>query len=186
MNPVKSDVPVVRHSAWKLWQNPVFRRYCRSRLRLRGLGVSLLLAVLIAGFIVAMATSVGVGSGMKESDAARTAIIPLMVLQSFILFVLGTAQVAGGMTAERDEGVIDYQRLIPMSPLSKVVGYLFGLPVREYAMLAGTLPFTGWALSRGAVGWDTWLPLYGIIFTSALLYHFTGLLTGTVARNRRA
>ena len=29
------------------------------------------------------------------------------------------AQVAGGMTAERDEGVIDYQRLIPMSPLAK-------------------------------------------------------------------
>jgi hypothetical protein len=35
------------------------------------------------------------------------------------------------------------------------------------------------------VAWHVWLPLYLIVFTSALLYHFTGLLTGTVARNRR-
>ena len=77
-------------------------------------------------------------------DAARTGIIPLLVFQGIILFILGTAQVAGGMTAERDEGVIDYQRLIPMSPLSKVLGYLFGLPVREYVMFLATLPFTAW------------------------------------------
>ncbi|MDQ3621274.1 MAG: hypothetical protein M3463_02130 [Verrucomicrobiota bacterium] len=101
------------------------------------------------------------------------------------MFVFGTAQVAGGMTAERDEGVIDYQRLIPMSPLSKVLGYLFGLPVREYVMFLATLPFTAWSLWRGQVAWDVWLPLYAVVFSSTLLYHFTGLLTGTVARNRR-
>ena len=59
------------------------------------------------------------------------------------------------MTAERDEGVIDYQRLIPMSPLSKVLGYLFGLPVREYVMFLATLPFTGWALVARAVSRGT-------------------------------
>jgi hypothetical protein len=30
-----------------------------------------------------------------------------------------------------------------------------------------------------------WLPLYAGVFSSALLYHITGLVTGTVARNRR-
>jgi len=174
-----------RHRSWALWKNPIFLRYCRSRLRARGLGVALLIAVLIAGFIVAMAHSAGVRSGMKPWDAARTAIIPLMVVQSLILFVLGTAQVSGGMTAERDEGVIDYQRLIPMSPLAKVTGYLFGLPVREYVMAIATLPFTAWSLWVGRVPWETWLPLYAIILSSTLLYHFTGLLTGTVAKNRR-
>jgi len=118
-------------------------------------------------------------------DAARMGLIPLLVLQGLLLFVCGTAQVAGGMTAERDEGVIDYQRLIPMSPLSKVFGYLFGLPVREYVLFLTTLPFTAWSLWRGQVAWGVWLPLYAVIFTSTLLYHFTGLLTGTVARNRR-
>lgn len=174
-----------RHRSWALWKNPIFRRYCRSRLRPRGLGIALLISILLAGFIVAMAHSAGVRMEMKPWDAARNAIIPLMVVQSVILFILGTAQVSGGMTAERDEGVIDYQRLIPMSPLAKVTGYLFGLPVREYVMCLSTLPFTAWALWEGRVSWETWLPLYVIIFTSTLLYHFTGLLTGTVAKNRR-
>jgi hypothetical protein len=185
MKPETSIIPPVRHSAWKVWMNPIFRRYCQSRLRLHGLGVALLITVLIAGFIVSLVSSIGIRGHMTAADAARMGIIPLLVVQSIILFVLGTAQVAGGMTAERDEGVIDYQRLIPLSPLSKVLGYLFGLPVREYVMFLTTLPFTAWSLWRGQVAWNVWLPLYLIVFSSTLLYHFTGLLTGTVARNRR-
>lgn len=177
--------PPSRHPAWKIWSNPVFRRYCRSRLRPQGLGISLLVTVLIAGFIVAMVRAIGLENDLDSTDAARSVIIPLLVLQGVILFVFGTAQTAGGMTAERDEGVIDYQRLIPMSPLSKVLGYLFGLPVREYVMFLTTLPFSGWALWTGGVAWQVWLPLYAVVFTSTLTYHFTGLLTGTVARNRR-
>jgi hypothetical protein len=168
-----------------VWNNPIFRRYCQSRLRLRGMGLALLLTVLVAGFIVAMVTSIGVRSTMTAADAARNGIIPLLVIQGLILFALGTAQVAGGMTAERDEGVIDYQRLLPLSPLTKVVGYLFGLPVREYLMVLVTLPFTGWCLWRGQVAWQVWLPLYVAFFSSTLLYHLTGLVTGTVVRNRR-
>lgn len=145
----------------------------------------MLITVIIAGFIVALVSSIGVGKQMTPADAARMGIIPLLVAQGLILFVLGTAQVAGGMTAERDEGVIDYQRLIPMSPLSKVFGYLFGLPVREYVMFLATLPFTAWLLWRGQVTLQVWLPLYAVVITSTLLYHFTGLLTGTVVRNRR-
>jgi hypothetical protein len=69
--------------------------------------------------------------------------------------------------------------------LAKVVGYLFGLPVREYAMFLATIPFTAWLLWRGAVPWQTSASLYTVVFTSTLLYHFTGLVTGTVVRNRR-
>ncbi len=180
-----ANIQPVAHSAWKLWENPIFRRYCQSRLRLRGLGVWLLIVVLIAGFIVALVRSIGIRNGADPADAARTGIIPLLVFQSLILFILGTAQVAGGMTAERDEGVIDYQRLIPMSPLAKVLGYLFGLPVREYVLFFATLPFAAWSLWRGEVAWNVWLPLYLTVFSATLLYHLTGLLTGTVVRNRR-
>ncbi|MFZ9936297.1 MAG: hypothetical protein ACO3JG_04480 [Luteolibacter sp.] len=173
------------HPAWNVWSNPIFRRYCRSRLRPAALGVVTLITLIIAGFIVAMANPVAIRSGMNPVDAARAGVIPLLVFQCVILFVLGTAQVSGGMTAERDEGVIDYQRLIPMTPMAKVIGYLFGLPVREYAMFLTTLPFTAWSLWRGQVAMDAWLPLYGVMFSSTLLYHFTGLVTGTVVRNRR-
>lgn len=178
-------VPQLCHTSWRAWENPIFRRYCQSRLRLHGLGVALLITLLIAGFIVAIAVSIGVRAHSAPVDAARSGLIPLLVFQGLILFVLGTAQVAGGMVAERDEGVIDYQQLIPMPPLAKVFGYLFGLPIREYAMFFATLPFTAWLLWRGQVAWPVWLPLYAVVLSSTLLYHFTGLLTGTVVRNRR-
>lgn len=175
-----------RPSAWKPWANPIFRRYCRSRLRLKGLGVWLLATVLIAGFLFFISRSIGLYQvELSPRDAARLPLIPLLILQGLILFVLGTAQVSGGMTAERDEGVIDYQRLIPMSPLAKVFGYLFGLPVREYVLMFATLPFTAWSLWKGQVELHAWMPLYAVFLTSTLLYHFTGLVTGTVVKNRR-
>ncbi len=171
---------------WNIAANPIFRRYCRSRLRPRGLGVSLLGTVLLAGFIFAIARSAAIyQSDMSLADAERAPLIPLIVLQGFILFFLGIAQAAGGMTAERDEGVLDYQRLLPMSPLAKVAGYLFGLPVREYVMFLVTLPFSAWALWRGGVPASAWAPVYVVMISSAVLYHLTGMVTGMVARNRR-
>jgi len=185
MNAINHTPEFTRHAAWRIWENPIFLRYCRSRLRLRGLGIALLITLLIAAFISGLVQSIGVRSNTDPVSAARSAIIPLFVFQALILFVLGTAQTSGGMITERDEGVIDYQRLIPMTPLSKVLGYLFGLPVREYAMFLCTLPFTAWAMWSGGIECRVWLPLYLILLTTTLTYHFTGLVTGTVVRNRR-
>ncbi len=185
MTATPPDFTPSRHAAWNVWDNPIFRRYCQSRLRLRGAGVFLLITVLFSGFLVAMAHSIATRNHMSVMDAARSGIIPLLVYQGLILFIAGTAQAAGGMTAERDEGVIDYQRLVPMSPLAKVVGYLFGLPVREYVMFLTTVPFMAWLLWRGQVPWVTWVQVYAVVVTSTLLYHLTGLVTGTVVRNRR-
>lgn len=186
MSSAPSSTTPSRHIVWKPWANPIFRRYCRSRLRPKGLGIWLLLTVLFAGFLFSISSSLGRYRGhMTPEDAARGPLIPLLIFQAFILFVLGTAQVSGGMTSERDEGVIDYQRLIPMSPLAKVFGYIFGLPIREYVLVFATLPFTAWSLWKGQVEMHAWLPLYAVFFSSTLLYHFTGLVTGTVVKNRR-
>ena len=213
-------------SAWRLWENPVFRRYCRSRLRARGLMPALIVTLILACFAYII-TPMGMeraAEGRKqfrvsmEQEAARSeaarrnleqyevverqigldkpevhashiyqraALIPLLILQALILFVLGTGQVAGGMTAERDEGMVDYQRLTPMTPLAKVLGYLMGLPAREWVLFLATLPFTILALWRGEVPFDAWGPVGLIFFTSVILYHLTGLTTGTVLKSRR-
>ncbi len=213
-------------SAWRLWENPIFRRYCRSRLRARGLMASLIITLVLACFAYII-TPMGVERSsewrkqvqvelkreawkgeaeQKRYDQSmemqrlmgvdqaqtygthiyqRAALIPLLLLQALILFVIGTGQVAGGMTAERDEGMVDYQRLTPMTPLAKVLGYLLGLPVREWFLFLATLPFTVLALWRGKVPFDAWGPVALIFFTSVILYHLTGLTTGTVLKSRR-
>ena len=171
---------------WKIWANPIFRRYCRSRLRLRGLSLWMLISLLISGFLFFIIRQGMLRwDGMDLVDAERTPLIPLLIFQGVILFLLGTGQVAGGMTAEADEGVLDYQRLAPMSPLAKVLGYLFGLPIREYVLVLVTMPFSLWSLWRGQVPLGIALQLYGIFFTAGVLYHLTGLLAGTVVKNKR-
>ena len=173
-------------SPLKLWANPIFRRYLRARLRLTGLSVGIILTLMVSGFFFfGIRVIASVQGNMSQVDAERTPLIPLMALQALILFFLGTGQVAGGMTAEADEGVIDYQRLTPLSPLAKVFGYLFGLPIREYIMAACTLPFTAWALWRGQVPAGAWMAVYAVFLSSAVLYHLTGLVAGTVVKNRR-
>ncbi|MGB6221753.1 hypothetical protein [Haloferula sp.] len=171
---------------WMIWANPIVRRYARSRLRPVGLGVWLLLAVLIAGFIFFVSREGAMHRGnMSIEDAARIPLIPLLVLQGIILFVLATGQVAGAMTAEADEGVLDYQRLAPMTPLAKVTGYLFGLPIREWVMFVATLPFSIFSMWQGEVPLSICLQLYAVFVVAGTLYHLTGLLAGTVMKNRR-
>jgi len=112
-------------------------------------------------------------------------LIPLLVIQGIILFGLGTGQTAAGITTEADEGVIDYQRLAPMTPLAKVVGFLFGLPIREWLLFLATLPFTIYSVWKGGVPVSGILQLYAVFVMAAILYHLTGLLAGSVMKNRR-
>ena len=179
---------VLRESVpfWKIWANPIFRRYCRSRLRVKGLGMALIVTLLMAAFVFFLLRAIFLHQmDMEPIDAERPGFIALLILQGLVLFLMGTGQVAGGMTAEADEGVIDYQRLSPMTPLAKVMGYLFGLPVREYVCFLATLPFTLWAIWRGQMDLLVVGGLYLAFMSSAILYHLTGLVAGTVLKNRR-
>jgi hypothetical protein len=179
-----TSAPVCR--AWELWRNPIFLRYCRARLRPAALGVSCLLALLVSGFFFQIIRTFSESrTELSVADVERAPLVTLLVIQAVILFVLGTAQASGGMTAERDEGVIDYQRLLPMTPAAKVIGYLFGLPVRELVMFLCTMPFSLWCFIRGGVPFGVMASIYGVMASTTLLYHLTGLLTGTVVKNRR-
>ena len=173
-------------SHWIPRPQAIWRRYARSRLRTASLVGWIGVTLLIAGFLFFLLRTLALYRGQLGAvDAERAPLLALLILQSFILFVLGTGQVASGMTAEADEGTLDYQRLTPLSPLSKVFGFLLGLPVREWLMFAATLPFTAWAIWAGGVPARAWAPLYAVFLSSALLYHLTGLVAGTVIRNRR-
>lgn len=171
--------------AWMIWANPILKRYARSRLRPASFGVALLMTILLAGFFFFLARESTARSIQNPIDVGRMPLIPLLILQGLILFGLGTGQAAAGITTEADEGVIDYQRLAPMTPFAKVLGYLFGLPIREWILFLATLPFTGYSIWKGQVPINGVLQLYAVFFMAAILYHLTGVLAGSVMKNRR-
>jgi len=69
-----------------------------------------------------------------------------------------------------------------MPPFQKIVGYLFGLPSREYFMFALTLPFVVWASWVGGVPVWKLAVLYSMFFITVWLYHLTGMVAGLFSK----
>lgn len=122
----------------------------------------------------------------SEINGARNAFTFLIVLQGFYLMFLGTGRVAAITAEERESGLLDYQRMTPMNPLSKILGYVFGLPAREYYMFLFTLPFLLHCVIVGQLPWANILQLYAVFFCSVFLYHLTAHGVGLIVPKPRA
>lgn len=119
-------------------------------------------------------------------NGAREAFTVLLVLQGFYLMFLGTGRVASVTAEEKETGLLDYQRMTPMSPPAKILGYLFGLPAKEYFMFFLTLPFLLHCAVVGEIPLLNLLHLYAVFFSSVILYHLTAHVIGMVVSKPRA
>jgi hypothetical protein len=172
-------------SAANLPGNPILRRYWRSRLRPVWLGVTIVVALVLAGFIATISyLPLRYRGNLSEADAARAAFLPLLILQAVFVMFLGTGAVGSGILQEAEEGMIEYQRLTPLSPLAKVLGYLFGLPARQYVSFAVTAIFSALSILIGKIPLKAWGPVYLVFFSSAILYHLLALITGLIIKSR--
>ena len=119
-------------------------------------------------------------------NGARNAFTFLLALQGFYLMFLGTGRVASITAEERESGLLDYQRMTPMNPLAKIIGYIFGIPSREYYMFLFTLPFLLHAILVGKLPLGNIIHLYSVFFCSVILYHLTAHAVGLVVPKPRA
>ena len=164
------------------WRNPVFTRYFRSRLRVRKAVFWYLVTLIVTTFLVSLLYTLATNASKPPSEAARSLWIPLLVLQGMILMLKGTGSVAAGLIQDRIDQTLDYQRLTPVSPLRNIAGYLFGLPVLEYAMFALTLPHLAFVAVVGRIPPDALLSVYCSFFVCVVMYHMTGIAAGMVIR----
>jgi len=177
---VSAQAPV-----YAIWRNPLFVKGRRQRLRWRSLATWALVVLTITSFIF-LITFFPTFTRMRETElAARMTVIPLLVVQGVLLMLMGTGAIASGIASERDSGVFDYQRLTPMSPARKILGYLFGLPAREWLLFAMTLPFTLFSIVAGNISLVSMANIYLIFISSVLLYHLTGMTAGMVSSKPR-
>ena len=180
--------------------NPLIRRGIRERLRPKNLVASGLFSIIscatlyLASFFDGMQQVIPANeseSGLPELismpvNGAREAFTVLLVLQGFFLMFLGTGRVASVTAEEKEAGLLDYQRMTPMNPFSKILGYLFGLPAREYFMFLITLPFLLHCMVVGKIPLLNLFQLYAVFFCSVILYHLTAHVIGLVVPKPRA
>lgn len=166
--------------------NPIFVRGLRTRLRLRHLLSWGTVTVTITAFVSILIYLTMVEREVADTQiAAKAMVVPLIVIQGIILMLLGTGSVAAGVSRDRDLALLDYERMTPMSPTAKILGYLFGLPAREYFLFALTLPFLGFAVQKSGLPLRTILHFYAVFFTSIWLYHLTGMVAGLLSPRPR-
>ena len=150
-------------------ENPIFQKHVRSRLRREGLVPAAIGVAVSAGFLVWSAALTG---NIRNGQA----LVWLLGLQGFLLFVLGSARVAGAIAGARDSGILDFHRISRVSPLRMAVGFMLGAPVREYALFAITLPV---ALALPALGYPHPLRIVVallLLVCATLLYHCAAAL----------
>ena len=180
--------------------NPLILRGIRERLRVKHLIAAGLFSLILCSTIYLSAYLEGAeGDWVLDRETqnwkrgepspvegARQAFTYLLALQGFFLMFLGTGRVAAITAEEKESGLMDYQRMTPMNPFSKITGYLFGLPAREYFMFAVTLPFLLHCMIVGELSIDNVLHLYFVFFSSVVLYHLTAHVIGLVVPKPRA
>jgi hypothetical protein len=171
-----------------LWKNPLVIKGVRTRLRLRHALSRGIITFVVAAFFFLIVYLGGTERNVLEpGSAAKVTLVPLLFLQGFILMLLGTGSVASGIALERDSGVLDFHRMTPLPVAQKLIGYLFGLPAREYFMFGVTVPFVVLAVVIGRLPVLKVLHLYVVFFSTVWLYHLTGLMAGMIApKPRRA
>jgi hypothetical protein len=157
--------------------NPIFVKHVRSRLRLQ--------ATLSALVVVqALCLCIAWAGFQLDTFANGTAYGFLLLLQLVIIVVIGGSQVAAAVGGSRSSGILDFHRVSPLSRDELTLGFFFGAPIREYVLLATTMPY-----ALLCVGFQN-PSAHGLVqFTSALialawLFHGLALLSALLAKPR--
>ncbi len=174
---------------WQLWCNPIVRRYATARLRPLRLGAWSVVVQPLAAFLwlVVYFASKQTNDHTHSSwhiHPALNAWIPILILQGLLWLLKGTFSVAVGIAREGAEGLTDTQRLTPLGPWHKVLGYLVGLPILETTLVASLLPWTIVSIVMAQIPLAVVFRVYLLLTTSALLHHSIGLVAGTIIRQK--
>jgi hypothetical protein len=190
-------------SLWNLPANPVFRRHAVSRMRPWRFIVWFVITQVVAAFVwsvLVLAYLQLQGQGRVEIDFASPAFqrllekhgtnaflcgwLGVLVIQGLLVVLKGTFSVATGVAREANEGMIDSERLAPLSTGHKVVGQLLGLPLLENVLAVLLIPWAAASAWLGGLSPVMMGKVYLIFATSALFHHAVGLVAGTLIRQK--
>jgi hypothetical protein len=157
------------------FDNPIFIKHVRSRLRPQPLGASVVVVLVFCLFIVW-------GGYQLQSFQSGLAYDWLVLLQTLILVVMGAGQVSAAVSGARSSGILDFHRACPLSPTELTLGFLFGAPIREYLLLAVTLPFAALFLAFGVPTWRGFVEIMILLLATACTIHALSMLSALILK----
>jgi hypothetical protein len=155
--------------------NPILVKHLRSRLRKEPL-IASIVVVIVLGICIVWASYQAAGF------PGGSTIGLLFTLQTIILAIMGSAQVASSINNARASGILDYHRISPLTPTELTLGFFFGAPIREYVLFGCTLPFSAIFLVAGALSIRGFIHLMIVLFATSWILHALALLSGLLSK----
>lgn len=172
----------MKEALFQFVDNPLVVMGIRRRLRpwamVSAAAITMVIVLFVYGIVILTAFERGFAS---LEHAAQLAFVPVLIIQCLILMVLGTGQVIQQFSQEQEAQRLDYHRMSKMSSSAKTIGYLLGLPAREYFVFALTLPFTLFSVVVGGLPVFDVFQLYLVLLSSVLLFHCAALVAQMLA-----
>ena len=162
-----------------VWENPLLVKHLRSRLRLQQLVPAVFAVVIVAACILWWSS---VTSRAYEDGVT---FYGLLLVQGALLLLVGTSEVASAVANAKDTGTLDFHRISPQPPVATAIGFILGAPIREYVLVAATLPFSLFAACMGPPGPFGWLVTLAVLLASGLLFHTLAALSGVTSNKPR-
>ncbi|MEN6404441.1 MAG: hypothetical protein ABFD94_21035, partial [Armatimonadia bacterium] len=107
-----------------VWENPLFTKHVRARLRPQ----QLYPMVIVIG-VLCLFSLWGTYSTDSYKDGMLFSI--LLLIQGGLLLLVGTSEIANAVAGARHSGMLDFHRISPQSPVATAAGFILGAPIRE-------------------------------------------------------
>ena len=155
--------------------NPILVKHVRSRLRKEPLIVSIVIVIVLCVCII--------WASYQITGLPKGAMIGLLfTLQTVVLAIMGSAQVASSIGSARASGILDFHRVSPLTTTELTLGFFFGAPIREYILFACTLPFSALFVATGSIRMRGFIQLMIVLFATAWILHGLALLSGLISK----
>ncbi len=161
-----------------LADNPILVKHVRSRLRRQEVTPVAIMVAVLGIFAVWM------GSFSPSREALSFMLV--VILQGFLVFVMGTSQVATQVMHARASGMLDFHRISPLPPATIVAGFLLGAPIREYALAACLIPLEMICVVKGDLRPEAMALVLISMGLLAVLYHLIALVYALVTPHVRS
>jgi hypothetical protein len=102
----------------------------------------------------------------------------LLVLQAFALVVGGFSRISRTLVEERKAGLLDSNRLTPLTGSQLVLGYWLGSALREFYIAAALIPVGLAIVLMAGLSLKFWLGTQLLLFSSGLFFGLLAVLAG--------
>jgi ABC-2 type transport system permease protein len=180
-------MPRLRH----LLENPVTVKELRSRMRGRRAFIVLTVHLLVVSALItlvylAYAAAAATTYGPDSRQAGKVIFFTLVMMQGFLVALIGPAFTAGAISGEKERQTYDLLRTTLLSANAFVMGKLISALSYVFLLIFALIPLQSIAFLLGGVDLTELLISQLVIVVSAVSYALMGLYFSSVMRSTLA